>query len=94
MLKNNQNSMKIALDYSNGSTVVNLPLNIALSYNQAIHKDAEYQTMHDNLVAGIKAETERKAKESALNELHDLKFALTSVQDRLENYDNKIADAF
>ena len=94
MLKNNQDDMKLAIEYANGNKNIDIPLNLHLSYNQLKNKTEQYEIVYDDLLLNLKNETERKAKDAAINELHDLKFYLTNVQERLENYENKIVDAF
>lgn len=94
MLATDQKAVKTALEFCSGKHVVNLPQNIVLSYNDIKNKTENYQQFYNDTLNGIKAETERNAKDIVLNNLYDLKSSLQTVQDRLENYDNKIADAF
>ena len=94
ILLENQNTVKLSIDYIKGNQVLDLPLNINLTYHQAKTKSDEFETLCENIVKELKKLTESKAKDTALSHLYDLKFILVNIQDRLENYDNKIADAF
>ena len=94
IILDNQNTVKLAIDYMKGNQVLDLPLNINLTYNQAKTKSVEFEMLCENIVENLKKTTESKSKDTALSLLYDLKFSLTNIQDRLENYDNKIADAF